>query len=98
MRSLDSKPELSTVQSALATAEIWTGIMLFVAGVLYHVMMLLGFQFALAGALALLPMLVFFSAILLAGAGGLMRRFPEHPVLAHVPLLLWLVVFYLAFI
>lgn len=49
MPSFDSKPELSTVQSALATAEIWTGIMLFVAGVLYHVMMLLGFQFALAG-------------------------------------------------
>ena len=98
MRSLDSKHELGTVQSALATAEIWIGTLLFVACVLYHVMMLLDIQFELAGALALLPMLVLWSAILLAGAGGSMCRFPEHPVLAHVPLLLWLVVFYLAFV
>ena len=98
MQNLSSTDDVRTFQSTLATAEIWLGTLLVVACASYQVARLLGFQFEFAGVLELLPLLVLWSGILLVGAGGSMRRFPEYPVLPHLPLLLWLVVFYLAFV
>ena len=85
-------------QSAFATAEIWLGTLLVVACASYQVARLLGIQIELVGSLALLPLLTLWSGVLLIGAGGSMRRFPQYRVLSHLPLLLWFVVIYLAFI
>ena len=98
MQNLSSTDYVRSFQSTLATAEIWLGAFLIVACASYQVAGLFGFQFEFSGVLGLLPLLVLWSGILLAGAGGSMRRFPEYPVLSHLPLLLWLVVFYLAFV
>lgn len=98
LQNLSSTDDVRTLQSTLATAEIWLGTFLVVACISYQAARLFGYQFEFTGALGLLPLLVLWSGILLVGAGGSMRRFPEYPVLPHLPLLLWLVVFFLAFI
>jgi hypothetical protein len=98
MHSTEIVDGKQTPHSALATAEIWLGGLLVGALLIRQVLRLLGTEYELHGMYALLPLLLMWSGILLIGAGALMRRFPQYPILCHVPLLLWLVVFFLAFV
>ena len=98
LQNLSFASENRTFQSTLATAEIWLGTVLVVACALFQAARLLGLQFELSGVLVLLPFLILVAAVLLAVAGASMRRFPQYPILSHFPLLLWLVVFCLAFV
>jgi hypothetical protein len=98
MHSTEIVDDKQAPQSALATAEIWLGGLLVAALLIREVLRLLGWEYELHGVYALLPLLLMWSGLLLMAAGGLMRRFPQHPILCHVPLLLWLVVFFLAFV
>jgi hypothetical protein len=90
--------DTQALRSALATAEIWIGGLLTAVLLIRLVLRQFGVEYELHGVYALLPLLLGWSALLLMGAGGLMRRFPQHPILCHVPLLLWMVVFFLAFV
>ena len=84
--------------AALATAEIWFGGILVAAILVVHVLRLLGIEYELQGAVALLPLLLTWAGLLLIVAGAAIRRFPQHPLLCNVPLLLWLIVFFMAFV
>jgi len=98
MHSTEIVDDEKTPHSALATAEIWLGGVLVGALLIGQVLRLLGTEYELPGVYALLPLLLTWSGLLLMTAGAAMRRFPQHPILCHVPLLLWLVVFFLAFV
>ncbi len=84
--------------AALATAEIWLGGILLAVILVFHVLRLLGIEYELPGVSALLPLLLTWAGLLLIVAGAAMRRIPQHPLLCNVPLLLWLVVFFMAFV
>ncbi len=98
MHSTEIVDGKQTPHSALATAEIWLGWGLVGALLIRQILRLLGTEFELPGVYALLPLLLMWSGLLLMTAGAAMRRFPQHPILCNVPLLLWLVVFFLAFV
>ena len=98
MRSTEIVDDKRAPCSALATAEIWIGGLLIAALAIHHVLGLLGAEYELHGIGALLPLLLTWSGALLIIAGASMRRFPQYAVLSHVPLLLWLIVFFLAFV
>jgi hypothetical protein len=97
MHSADVVGDKEASGSKLATAEIWLGCALFAALLIRQVLRFLGADYELHGVYALLPLLLMWSALLLIAAGGAMRRFPQHPILCHIPLLMWLIVFFLAF-
>jgi len=97
MHSADVVDDNEASGSMLATAEIWLGCALFAVLLVRHVLRFLGAEYELHGVYALLPLLLMWSALLLIAAGGAMRRFPQHPILCHIPLLMWLIVFFLAF-
>ena len=86
-----------TLQQSLATSELWLGILVIFASFIYQVADTLGFPVRLNGIFELLPLAVLWSGCLLTVAGGLMRQFPQYPVLAQFPLLLWIAVLLLAF-
>ena len=98
MRSAEIVNEIRAPYSTLATAEIWLGGLLVAALVIRQILRLLGVEYELHGVSALLPLLLMWSGLLLMLAGAVLRRFPQHPFLSHVPLLLWLIVFFLAFV
>ena len=98
MHSTEFVGDKRAPRSALATAEIWLGGVLLAALLIRQVLRLLGTEYELHGVYALLPLLLMWSGALLMTAGAAMRHFPQHPILCHVPLLLWLVIFFLAFV
>ena len=98
MRSSEAVIEKETPLFRIATWEIWLGVLAVAITLLHLVLEKFGYGLELHGALALLPLLLMWSGILLVVAGGLWRRFPTYPLLCHVPLLLWFLVFFFAFL
>ncbi len=50
------------------------------------------------GAMQLLPLLLLFGGCLLAGAGGIVRKYPAFATLFHIPLVLWIGVVFMTFV
>lgn len=98
MRSTEIIDDKQARYAGLATAEIWLGGILVAALTVRQILGLLGLEHELHGVAALLPLLLLWSGLLMIAAGAAMRRFHQYAFLCHVPLLLWLVVFFLAFI
>jgi len=97
MYATEQPDQGGTLLSTIATIEIRAGLFLASLPLLRIVLKKFGIDIELNGISALVPMLIGWSGMLLAVAGGSMRRYPAHPYLSHLPLIMWLGVFVLAF-